>query len=293
MKRFSMPIALIATVFHLWGCSDDNKVRAGAAAKVAFANDTTAGLTASAGVPSTLKITVLHARLIQDVDDNSMAVGLPGFIYINPDCRRSDEELAADETGSIGTDDVDGCAHQSDVWTSGDTEITPTKIASTRIDFAKGSEAVNAELNAQNRSLDLGDVEEGEIATQTWRYIGVAFRIQTHTSEPNASWSFDATGAAEKEFTWIQNELAAIEIDPPLEISSNEKALITLSYDLAGWVQYGADMEEVELKDLSPGSGINQPGRADSCSGTVGTADYTCLMIPADAMTASVEILSE
>lgn len=280
-----MRLALMVVIVAVLGmsCKKDKKRNAEAVFDVSMSNETTSLALSSNSVPDSLEVTVLYVNVAEDIVDN-MFVGGGGFIYINPDCRRTDneiEELEEEEKNKgaanpvIGDSDIDGCAHQGDDWESNGKTMVVSKVAETTIDLAKGNDDVNEELNSQKRKFHMGQVAEGDTAKMTIRYAGIAFRVETHQEDPNAFWTFDKT-SAEGEFNWVINE-RLIKFEEPIELAEGDSIVINLSYDLEDSIEYGADVETTE-KEV--GGGTSQPGRADDCVGTMGSANYTCVTIP-------------
>jgi len=257
---------------------EDDKEMKYAKAKIKLGNDSAGlNLTESTGAPDSLKIIILYARIKEQVDNDGTGEK-SSFIYINHDCAKTEYELTAEqeeagEGATIGDSDIDGCAHQDDSWKSGDKTMEVTKVAETAVDMAEGSEAVNAVLNAQQRNVELGDSENPNV---TYRQLDIAYRVETHTDDPNVTWSFAETGVEDEGFVWAFNEIA-IELDPPLELTEGDRVEITLSYSLDEAVHYGSDVDLTErgIDNLVEGDSF-----ADDCVGTQGDADFTCLVIP-------------
>lgn len=276
-------IALLILLSVQFSCKNEEKRSAEAVFDVEVENATTnLALTESTGTPSSLEIIVLHINVIEDIDaETSMSVGGGGFIYINPDCRRTDEEIDAEAAASgqenpvIGDSDINGCAHQKDSWESNGNVMEVSKVANDTINLAEGTKVVNKELNSQKRKIHMGQVNEGETAKMTLRYAGISFRVETHKEDPNAFWSFDANDA-EGEFTWVKNEMF-VKFDPPIDLEEGNSVVVKVSYDLEGTISYGAD---VSMTKKDPDGGTYQPGTADDCVGTMGEEDYTCITMP-------------
>jgi len=100
-----MRILLLSTlVLFSFACKEEEKKEMQTAAvKVQLSNDTTSlALTESTGYPDKLEITVLYIRILE-TDGNDGSVGLSSFIYINPDCRLTADELTtAQEEAPVG-----------------------------------------------------------------------------------------------------------------------------------------------------------------------------------------------
>ena len=253
-------------------CNKDKKVDAEARARVVFENSTSALLLADpeADVPNYLGLTVTYVNIAKSDRGNGTITNMGGILYINPDCIKSSDEIAAEVDGApegavIGDADVDGCGTEAGEGV--------TKIATTKIDFAQGSTAVNQQLNAQNRPINLGHVDEDEEVAVELDRAGIAFRREWETTK-NATWTYDKTGVKDQSFRFVQNELY-IKLDPPLILGKNDRVRVILKYDLEGTIKHGVNLEEKTIR-----SSITQPGAADSCTGTVGQADYTCLFMP-------------
>jgi hypothetical protein len=224
--RLTLALALGAT-----GCGPST------AARLQFANQSpvSAALrlsTASAPLladGTSLRIKMLSVSLAEDVDPVTLDnVGTVSNVWINPQCGGS-----ADHCNVSGMDTGPG------------PEVTQY------FDFARSSDEVNAELNAQHLPVD----------PASYKYVRLEFcRVtggQTVPTDPTLMWK--APGMAhELPFTSGDCGRTSLPFSPPLEIKAGDKVTITLGYDLEQAIVVGApapDSRASIVGHTEPGGG--------------------------------------
>jgi hypothetical protein len=161
---------------------------------------------------TSLRIKLLGVSIAEDVDpvtlDNRGAVS---NVWLNPQCG-----------GDNDTCNIDGMA-------GGPAGPRVTEY----FDFARSSDAVNADLNSQAR-----DVEPG-----TYRYARItfckAYDGQTMPTLPTLMWA-GAGMADEVPFASGDCGRTSLPFDPPLELKAGDAVEVSLGYDLGQAVVVGA-----------------------------------------------------
>jgi len=217
-----VPLAAIALATVACGGSTN--------AQLQFANQTGAAAaltsprsTALASTPGTvtralladgtsLRIKMLSVSLAEDVDpvtqDN---IGQVSNIWINPQCANDPDHcnVAGMDSGSAGP------------------RVTEF------FDFSQTTDAVNAQLNAQDAKVTPG----------TYRYARLTFckavGNQTLPTQPTLMWK--APGMpGESSFTSGDCGRTSLPFSPPLQLQAGDTVQVTLGYDLAQSVVVGA-----------------------------------------------------
>ena len=188
--------------------------------------------------PTRLELKLVAVYLAEDVDPQTQNnIGQTAMIYLNPECH-----------GDINT-----CGPAS---TSG-------RPITSFFDFAQGSAAVNAALNAQ----------ANQIEPATYRYARMEFCKYGPGTEPNLVWQapgmsapatglFNTCGVTSKPFA------------TPLTLKDGDSVMVELSYDLSQAAMTGsASGDPAVLVDAS-----GTPHYFMYCADEAGTR--TCLQVP-------------
>jgi len=160
---------------------------------------------------TSLRIKLIAAYIARDVDPVSQNnVGETSMIWLNPECGG----------------DISGCTVEGLDWQAG-------PRVTRYFDFARGTAAVNADLNSQDQEVKAG----------TYRYARVEFCKSSSTSVPpavpNVLWKGPGM-AAEAPLATLDCGRTSLPFDPPLELGEGDTVEVTLGYDLAAAVVAGA-----------------------------------------------------
>jgi hypothetical protein len=161
-----------------------------------------AGPAAGAGgatfvTPSVLGIKLVAVYLAEDVDPVSQNnLGNTSMIWLNGQC----------------ADDIEHCGPAP----------TMGHVVTSFFDFAQGTAAVNAELNAQGRKVDVG----------TYRYARIEFCKYGPGDQPNLQWQA-GTLPAVRGMAFSTCGVTSQRFATPLELKEGDAVEVTLAYDLA------------------------------------------------------------
>ena len=248
MSRSFTTAALIAALAAA-GCE------AGASARLALANQTTAPTARTAAVladGTSLRLKMIAVYLAQDVDPATMNnVGETQMIWLNPQCN----------------DDIDGCN------IAGFTQPAGPRITD-YFDLARPSAEVNAELNSQGASVTPG----------TYRYARVelckAYGGEQTPTVPALMWAGPGM-ASEQPFTSGDCGRTSLPFDPPLELATGDSVEVTLGYDLGAAIVAGAPGPSAGCSMTI--AGHNDAGGAPHCFRTcvnVDAGSRVCMDFP-------------
>ena len=197
---------------------------------------TTDALRATESAPTEFKMKLIAAYLAADIDpDTGTNIGETQMIYLNPNCT------------NISACDISGGTVDGNVITD---------IITTYFDFGLSSSEVNANLNAQGRSVAVG----------TYKYVRIEFCKANTENAENIQW---AGGSASGTQSFQRNSCTvnSNEMNPPLVLAEGATATVSLTYDMSTSVQVGAD------------------AAGDNCTGTGATK--TCFTLPTFVPSAS------
>ena len=126
-----------------------------------------------------------------------------------------------------------------------------SRVINNFFNFNQNSDLVNAELNAQGKPIFEG----------SYRYVRLEFCKYNAGNSKNIKWAGGgATGTQEAQRNSCSVNSARI--DPPISVAEGDSINVKLAYDLTGAVQTGSDAQ------------------GEFCTGTSGTAGYTCFRLP-------------
>lgn len=144
----------------------------------------------------------MASYLAEDVDPITQNnIGKTAIIYLNPECQ--------DNISECNVGQVNG---------------QYSFIVSSYFDFTQSTASVNAQLNAQQSTVDAG----------TYKYVRLEFCKDGTGGVPNIS--FECPGMTSRYSYARDNCGVTVEANPPLQINANSTVQINLTYDLTNLV---------------------------------------------------------
>lgn len=161
--------------------------------------------------PTVFGMKLIAAYLTEDIDpDTQNNVGQTAMVWLNQECN----------------DDIRDC----DISGGTNEDGNPFgNIVTTFFDFAQGSAAVNAQINAESRLLPPG----------TYRYARLEFCKFNQAAEPNIRYQ-GGTMPAPAEFQRGACSVSSEPFTAPLDLAEGDSAIVTLAYDYTGSITEGA-----------------------------------------------------
>ncbi len=169
---------------------------------------------------------------------------------------------------------MDNSGNTARIWASPN---CPTPSTCDYFDFARGTAAVNADLNSQAL-----DVQPG-----TYRYVRLEFCIGGPPAQGNVSWQAGAMASA-REFSFGECGVTSTKFDPPLQIVKGDSVSVALAYDLASISASGP----LGSGGAMPGSNVLVDDQGHwrpfiDCADDATTATKTCIDVPGFAPSAT------
>lgn len=195
----------------------------------------------SRDAPTVFGMKLIAAYVTEDIDPADQSnKGTTSMIYLNNECE----------------EDIMHC----DISAGTAEDTAPIdKIITTYFDFAQTSAKVNADLNAQARTITAG----------TYKYARLEFCKFNTGNAKNIKWA--AMSVPEREFQRNLCTVNSVEISPPIEAKVGSSITINLSYDYSN--------------SVTKGDGVATPATGDEC--TDDTKDNTCFTLPTFTPSAS------
>ena len=215
MKRYFFSALLFVVFLTFQSCS-------GANVTFKFDNLTNANASSVDELTDTktdytgIKLTEVY--LAEDMDENQDNVGKTPMIYINPECNN----------------DVESC----DVEARDDVK----HVVSDYFDFSQSTEDINAELNAQNRTIEPGTYKY--VRMEMCKYVtkddtyNILFKGVIDDGSGN-------TKEVSQSFSEAECNVTA-EFDNPVTITSSDTVVVKLQYTVSDLFHYSTNETEVK-----------------------------------------------
>ena len=170
------------------------------------------------------KMKLIAAYLTEDINPTTQNnMGMTSMFYLNPDCQ--DDIMHCDISGGTAEDGQ-----------------PMSKVVSNYFDFGLTSEAVNAALNAQSRS----------ISPTTYKYVRLEFCKYNHENSQNIIWG--GHGVDSKSFQRNSCTVNSAVMDPPLQVADGDSVTVRIAYDYSQSISIGSG----SFGDDCSGSGDQQ-----------------------------------